>query len=821
MNKKAASLSKASINAIVFAYERKERVMKQQVSLAIVGMSCEGCAKKISRELNALDGVKAEVNFALEKTQLELNDRKQLKQVAETVDKLGYQLPTQRLEADVTGMTCASCANKIEKALYELPEVVEVEVNAATEKLQAKVLAGTLTMGDIKPVVENLGYQITGFNSDSQSRKKALEEKEAATAKAYKKQKWQVIIAFLLSAPLMLGMVAMFSSLNVHLPPWLEFALATPVQFFIGWRFYLGAYNSLKNGSANMDVLVATGTSAAYFYSVYLWLSLGQGATGQLYFEASAVVITLISLGKWLETKAKHSTTDAIRKLMALRPDVATVLRDGQWQEVAIDEVHQGDTLRVLTGEKIPVDGIVSDGQSDVDESLVTGESLPVHKQKDDEVIAGSINGQGQLQIAASRVGEDTSLAKIITMVDQAQMGKAPVQQLVDKISAVFVPVVIAIAVLTFVAWYFLFGVFADALIASVSVLVIACPCALGLATPAAIVTGTGAAAKHGILIKDVDTLQKAHNIQAVVFDKTGTLTIGKPEVLDIISDNNDEHLLLAASLQQSSSHPLAKAIVAKAKEQNLSLNEAHDVNTASGFGIKGEVTGKAVLMGNDDFLAQENIELVDWPLNNNFAVASTVNLAVDGKVVALFALADTLKETSLDAVRQLKSEGIHSQMISGDSQKVVDFMAKQLGLDEAFANVKPDEKAQKIIELRKPPIETIAMVGDGINDAPALAEADVGIAMGSGTDVAMETANITLMRSDPLMVVDAIDISKATWKKIQQNLFWAFIFNSLGIPLAAFGLLSPMVAGAAMALSSVMVLGNSLLLNRWQSKAG
>lgn len=798
----------------VVHFEKLESFMSYSVAFAIDGMSCDGCAKKVSRELNNITGINAEVSFALEKAQLQMDSPELLQEAIATIQRLNYTVEQQKLQANVSGMTCEGCANSVKKAVIQLPQVIDADVNFATETLQAIVVADTITLDDIKPVVKKAGYSL----HYEVNREEALAKKDQQTKDNYNKQKRQVIISCLLTAPLLFGMVAMFTSMPLHLPPWLEFVLATPVQFFIGWRYYTGAFKSLQNRSANMDVLVAMGTSAAYFYSVFLWLSLGAQAKGQLFFEASAVVITLITLGKLLETKAKHSTTEAIRQLMSLRPDIAWVLKDDQWQKTPIDAVKSNDIIRVLSGERIPVDGEVIKGHSDVNEALITGESLPLSKEEGDAVIAGSINGQGQLQIKATQVGEDTSLAKIIHLVEQAQMGKAPIQQLVDKVSSIFVPVVLVIALITFVSWLLLFGVFADALIASVCVLVIACPCALGLATPAAIVTGTGVAAKHGILIKDVDTLQKAHKLQAIVFDKTGTLTLGEPSIIDTAGD--DSYLTLAASLQQSSDHPLAKAIVQYALDKKLTLSQAVNTQTISGFGIKGQVNDHNVLMGNADLLRQEGITAPDWELNPAFSHATQVYLSVNGEVKTIFALADKLRPSSKQAIDALHNLGIKTLMISGDNQGVVNDIASQLGLDDVHANIKPENKASILAGLRNKDLQWIAMVGDGINDAPALAEADVGIAMGSGTDVAMETATITLMRPNPLLVVDAIDISKATWSKIKQNLFWAFIFNTLGIPLAAFGFLNPMIAGGAMAFSSIMVLGNSLLLNRWKAKA-
>ncbi|MNX52437.1 putative copper-transporting ATPase PacS [compost metagenome] len=623
-------------------------------------------------------------------------------------------------------------------------------------------------------------------------------------------------------------MVAMAGLLPWHLPAWLELVLATPVQFWIGARFYRGAWLALKNRAANMDVLVVTGTSAAYFYSLYLLLTLGVAASGKLYFEASAIIITLISLGKLLEARARRSTQSAIRELMALRPDTATVWRGEAWQSVAIDEVLRGDRLRVLVGERVPVDGKILSGESELDESILTGESLPVPRALGDAVLGGAINRSGVLEIEATTVGEDSSLSKIIALVERAQMGKAPLQQLVDRVSAIFVPVVMAIALFTLLAWYAYSNDFGQALLAAVAVLVIACPCALGLATPAAIVTGTGVAARHGILIKDVDTLQKAHAIKALIFDKTGTLTQGRPVLANW--SGTDEQLRLAAALQQASEHPLALAM-REAVGKEVALPQPEAVEVRVGAGILGKVAGHSVAIGNPALLAQLGIEPPQqdeqaadgatrvWVAIDG--VAARVWVAIDGVAVAIAALADTLRPESSEAIAILRQRGIASWLVSGDAPAPVAHIAAKLGLDGAFDSVLPAGKVEKVEALRAQTRGLVAMVGDGVNDAPALAAADVGIAMGSGSDVAMETASITLMRSDPRLVADAIDISAATWRTIQQNLFWAFVFNIIGIPLAALGYLSPELAGAAMALSSITVLSNSLLLKRWQPRAG
>ncbi|EHK5440101.1 cadmium-translocating P-type ATPase [Aeromonas hydrophila] len=786
------------------------------LQLPLSGMSCGNCAGRITTALNKLDGVQATVNFALEQAAIDLASPDRLPAVLESIKAQGYDYDSETILFQITGMTCAGCSARLNKMLAALPGVISADVNFSIEQARIVLVPGMQTPAGLREQIEALGFGAQLAQGSASGRRQQLLEREAQEAASARQAQTRVIVSALLTLPLLAGMLTMAGLLPWHLPAWLELVLATPVQFWIGARFYRGAWLAIKNRSANMDVLVATGTSAAYFYSLYLLLNLGMAASGQLYFEASAIIITLISLGKLLEARARRSTQSAIRELMALRPETTTVWRGESWQSVAIDEVLRGDRLRVLVGERVPVDGRIVSGESELDESILTGESLPVPRGEGDKVLGGAINRSGVLEIEATTVGEDSSLSKIIALVENAQMGKAPLQQLVDKVSAVFVPVVMAIALFTLLVWYAISNDFGQALLAAVAVLVIACPCALGLATPAAIVTGTGVAARHGILIKDVNTLQKAHAIKALIFDKTGTLTQGRPVLASW--SGNDEQLRLAAALQQASEHPLALAMrEAVGKEATLPQPEAVEVRV--GAGIVGQVAGHTVAIGNGSLLDQLGI---DVPQQDEQAAdgATRVWVAIDGVVAGIAALADTLRPESPDAIAILRQRGIASWLVSGDAPAPVAHIAAKLGLDGAFDSVLPAGKVEKVEALRAQTSGLVAMVGDGVNDAPALAAADVGIAMGSGSDVAMETASITLMRSDPRLVADAIDISAATWRTIQQNLFWAFVFNIIGIPLAALGYLSPELAGAAMALSSITVLSNSLLLKRWQPRA-
>jgi Cu+-exporting ATPase len=667
--------------------------------------------------------------------------------------------------------------------------------------------------------IDNAGFGarlLTDTSVSGDEARRAHEEKKLAEEKRTLK------ISIALTVPLVLQMVLQIIGFeDSHFGPELEVLLATPVQFIIGARFYKAALNAVRGGSANMDVLVVLGTTSAYLYSWYLIATLGAEAQGQLYFEASAVIITLVLVGKFLEAKAKRSTTEAVRQLMELRPAVARLQRDGGEVEVPVSEVKQGDRVIVKPGEKLPVDGLIVEGTSEIDESLITGESIPITKGADDTVTGGAINGTGLLIIEATAVGSDSTLSKIIQLVENAQAGKAPVQKMVDRISAIFVPTVITIALFTLGISLWITGDGGSSLIAAVSVLVIACPCALGLATPTAIMTGTGVAARHGILIKDVQSLELAHKVNAVVFDKTGTLTEGHPTIADIHTIEGDETrmLQLAASVQQGSEHPLAKALSNGATDRGITTLPLVDFQSHTGSGVEGNIDGIRVRIGNRRFMAENTIDhsaidaqANDWELRGQTVIC----IAADQQLLGCMAIADPLRAESRAAIAQLADMKVHTVLLSGDAPAVAEEIGRQAGIDQAYGGVRPDEKARRIEALSQQGY-IVGMIGDGINDAPALAAADVGIAMGSGTDIAMETASITLMRPNPTLVAAAIDVSRATWLKIRQNLFWAFIYNIIGIPLAAFGMLSPTIAGAAMAMSSVSVVSNSLLLKRWR----
>ncbi len=793
------------------------------VGLPVGGMTCSACATRLEKALGMAAGVqRASVNFALERADVTFDPQSiDAAGVAEVIVKAGFQVPEEQFSFPIEGMTCSACVTRVEKALARVAGVQEANVNLAIERADVRGIAGVTELNALADAVERAGYHAR-VESAAESQARAEEEHRAREHALVRRELLMLMASVALAAPLLLQMVAMVTGLAFHLPPRLELLLATPVQFLIGARFYRSAWKALKARSGNMDVLVAMGTSAAYGYSVYLLWKLGDAAQGKLYFEASVVIITLILLGKFLETRAKRGTTAAIRQLMDLRPQAARVRRaDGSEVEVPVAEVRSGDLVIIRPGERVPVDGVVIAGRSELDEALITGESLPVDKEPGSKVTGGAINGTGLLEVKATAVGEDSTLSKIIRLVENAQAGKAPVQRLVDRISAIFVPTVVAIALVTFGAQLAVTGTFETALIAAVSVLVIACPCALGLATPTAIMTGTGAAARSGILIKDVESLERAHRLDAVIFDKTGTLTQGKPTIVAMHAVRGDERelLTLAASVQQGSEHPLARAILDRAREEQLALHPVSDFRSYTGRGVVGTVNGIQIAIGNERMLAEWQVdpsaELARahaWE-----AEARTVVFVADREGVrGILAIADPLRPEAREAVETLKRMGVKTLMLSGDATRVAEEIGRQVGVAESRGSVRPEQKAEAVQQLISDG-HTVGMIGDGINDAPALAAADVGIAMGTGTDVAMETAGVTLMRPDPRLVAAAISASRATFRKIKQNLFWAFIYNLIGIPFAALGLLNPVIAGAAMAASSVSVVSNSLLLRRWR----
>ena len=728
------------------------------------------------------------------------------------------------VDLGIGGMTCASCVGRVERALRKVPGVQDATVNLATER--AHVTFGTeVSQADIDAILRR-AVRNAGYEPRTVAEQEADEESSASPWAGF----MPVAIGLLLSAPLVLPMFGDLFGKHWMLPAWAQFVLAAPVQFILGARFYKAGWHALKALSGNMDLLVAIGTSAGFGLSLWLWFTAHPGHTPHLYFEASAVVITLVLLGKWLEARAKRQTTAAIRALHALRPDVAHLIgRDGE-VDVPIAEVMAGDKLVVRPGERIPVDGVIVEGHTQVDESMLTGEPLPVVREAGSPLTGGSINGDGRIVMQVSAVGSETVLARIIRLVEDAQAAKAPIQRLVDKVSSVFVPVVLLIALVTFIGWMAVGAGLEESLIHAVAVLVIACPCALGLATPAAIMAGTGVAAKNGILIKDAEALEVAHKVDTVAFDKTGTLTVGQPRLIAFhVEPSLPEAEILAAvaSVQSGSEHPLARAVVNAAKERGITVPEPDGVRAVPGRGTEGEVAGRSFLIGSLRWMQELNVDLGDLR-----AVASdlqekgaTVSAVAERRTsglaaVSLLAFGDEPKPGAKEALVDLRAKGVRCVMISGDNKGAAHAMARRLGLDpdagEVMAEVLPGDKAAAIAQLKQGG-HVVAMVGDGVNDAPALAAADVGMAMGNGTDVAMHAAGITLMRGDPKLVGAALDISHRTVRKIRQNLFWAFAYNVAGIPLAALGYLSPVVAGAAMALSSVSVMTNALLLKRWK----
>ncbi len=786
--------------------------MSDTLSVAIQGMTCASCSARVEKVLKQLPGVSdATVNLATETATV--SGDTDLAAVMQAIEKAGFSVPTESITLAISGMTCASCSARVEKALTRVAGVLDASVNLATEQATVNLTRGTSAAALIA-AVERAGYGATLPQGAP----------PAAAARALPDW-WPVALAIALSLPLVVPMLGTLAGAHWMLPGWLQWALATPVQFWLGARFYRAGWKALRAGSGNMDLLVAVGTSAAYGLSVYLLL-VGGGDPVHLYFEASAVVISLVLLGKWLEARAKRQTTEAIRALQALRPATARVRVDGVDRDLPVDAVRVGDVVVIRPGERVPVDAEVIEGASQVDESLLTGESLPVDKQPGDALTGGAINAHGVLVARTTAVGTETTLARIIRLVENAQAAKAPIQRLVDRVSAVFVPVVMAIALVTFAGWWALGGNVEQAILNAVAVLVIACPCALGLATPTAIMAGTGVAARHGILIKDAEALELAHKIGTVVFDKTGTLTDGTPHVAACVAaDGHDRNavLAIAAGLQAGSEHPLARAVLAEAAAAGVAPLAARAQQALPGRGLVGEANGEMFWLGNRRLMQDEGVDTaaLDAAAAEQEAAGRSVSWlarAADRRVLGLMAFGDAVKPSAALAVAKLKAQHVDSVMLTGDNRGAAQAAAAALGIDRVLAEVLPADKAAQVGAL-KAAGRTVAMVGDGVNDAPALAAADVGIAMASGSDVAMHTAGITLMRGDPALVADAIDISQRTYAKIRQNLFWAFVYNVVGIPLAAAGLLSPVIAGAAMAFSSVSVVTNALTLKRWKPR--
>jgi Cu+-exporting ATPase len=741
---------------------------------------------------------------------------------------------TQRATFAVTGMTCATCALRIEKGLKNVAGVSQASVNLATERATVEYDPGVIEDGRFERLIRDLGYDAvieasqdtdSGALSDSTDKEKELRQREI------RKLRLSFIVSAILSFPLLVAMFAgMFriEALMFLHNPVVQLALATPVQFVIGYRFYKHAFKSIRSGSPSMDVLVALGTSAAYLYSIYngFFRSLPAGQNPALYFEASAIIITLVLLGKLFEAAAKGRTSEAIKRLIGLQPKTARVLKEGEEIDIPITELEVGQAVLVRPGERIPVDGEILEGSSAVDESMITGESIPVEKTKGDTVIGAAINTYGAFTFKATKVGRDTILAQIIRVVEEAQGSKAPIQRLADRVAGIFVPAVLGVAAVTFLIWLLAAGDLTMGLISAVAVLVIACPCAMGLATPTAIMVGTGKGAENGVLIRSGESLELAHKLDAIVFDKTGTITLGEPSLTDIVSLNGWSRidlLRLAGTAEKNSEHPLGIAIAEAARRELDQIGEAHDFQAAPGKGVRAVIDDHTVLVGTRGFLSEAglSLEAVEDRIATLEAEGKTVMLlSVDGEVQGLLAVADRVKDGSRTAVKTLKAMGLEVYMITGDNRRTAEAIGREVGVDHIMAEVLPERKAQAVEQIRKQG-KIVAMVGDGINDAPALVTADIGMAMGTGTDIAMESADITLMNGDLMSVAAAIQLSQRTMRKIKQNLFWAFFYNTIGIPIAAFGMLNPIIAGAAMAFSSVSVVSNSLSLKRFRVKQG
>lgn len=792
-----------------------DRSASAAIDVPVEGMTCAACAARIEKSLNRLPSVEAAVNFASERARVQYDPAGlSPEQIVECIRKTGYAVPERSIEFAISGMTCAACAARVEKVLGRLPGV-QASVNFASEKASVRFVPGLADDAAMLAAIRRAGYDARLASAQGHAAEKA---RKAAAYRAELRRFW---VSLALSAPLLAQMVAMFAGAGADLlPRWVQLALATPVQFWIGRRFYVGAYHALRGGAGNMDVLIALGTSMAYAYSLVV-TAMGWSAQ-HVYFEASAAIITLVLMGKLLEARAKAGTSEAIEALLRLQPQTARVERDGAIVEVPVDTLAAGDVFLVRSGESVPVDGEVISGTSSVNEAMLTGESIPSAKAPGARVFAATVNGDGSLRCRATGVGAHTMLAGIIRLVEQAQGSKAPVQRLADRIAAVFVPVVTAIAAVTFLAWWGLVGDFTAGLVNAVAVLVIACPCALGLATPTAIMVGTGQGAKAGILVKNAAALELAEKVKVIALDKTGTLTLGEPAVTDLVPQSGvdaRELLRVAAALEQGASHPLADAILKKAAEQGIAPAIAQPLRTVAGKGVEGRIDEVDYRLGSADFLAESHGEQYSADAFDALARTgrSVVGVMRDRKLIGILAVADRLRPNSRAAVERLRALGVEVVMLTGDNESTAAAIATQAGIERFEAGVLPGDKAARVEALKAGGAGLVGMVGDGINDAPALAAADVSFAMGSGTDVALEAADVTLMRSDPMAVADSIELSRATLSKIRQNLFFAFIYNVLGIPLAALGMLNPVIAGAAMAMSSVSVVSNSLLLRRWR----
>jgi Cu+-exporting ATPase len=797
-------------------------------SLAVQGMTCASCVARVERALTEVPGVaEATVNLATEAATVRASGEVSLGTLRAAVEQAGYTVTERRVRLAIDGMTCATCVGRVEAALMALPGVSSAEVNLASDTAEVLVLDRELGDRALVQAVVAAGY---GARVAETTARGAAAHPERARVLGVSREWWPVLVGVVLSAPLVLPMLgALVGRHDLMLGGGVQLLLATPVQLVLGARFYRAGWRAVRAGAGNMDLLVALGTSAAFGLSLYLWLT--QGDHAHLYFEASAVVITLVLLGKALEARAKRQTTAALRALEALWPAVARLRRPGGDEEVPLDEVVVGDVVVVRPGERVPVDGELVDGLSEVDEALITGESVPVPKQQGDQVIGGSVNGSGAMVVRTTRVGAESTLARVVRLVESAQAKKAPVQRLVDRVAAVFVPVVLGLALLTLLGWGLVVGDWPAAVMHAVAVLVIACPCALGLATPTAIMAGTGVAARHGILIKDAEALERAHAVDVVAFDKTGTLTTGRPAlvVVEAVDGAHDTLLAEVAAVQAESEHPLARAVQAAALERGLAplaRERVRRVRAVPGRGVAAQVDGQDRRVGSARYLDELSVPRASLAERAaaleaaGHTVSWVATTQPEPRVLGLLAFADQIKPGARDAIARLVSLGVRVVVLSGDNAGSVARVTAELGLppEAGHAGLLPDEKVARLGELRQQG-HTVAMVGDGLNDAPALAAADVGLAMSTGTDVAMHAAGITLLRGDLRLVAASLDISRRTYAKIRQNLFWAFIYNVIGIPLAALGGLSPVIAGAAMALSSVSVVSNALLLGRWKGE--